>query len=771
MPVYALDSATHAVRYTQLNTHPLLLLCDEPDPDGLPAPLRKAVDQIWLRRTPDLEAALPLDPGPGECGWLFWRRGERLLHGDERTLRAAMAGERRRSFVPVHHAYIGWETLDLIGLEPRLFSPMRRDESDRAREDCLDPRLRIAAAPAVGPEPTGGTEPWQELRAALRLEIADPGNGVAQLAQLAQRPGLHPALHALCLRNLAVALLQQRQFPACRQLLEQARRTHPAYRELDFLAAHLALAEGNPAQAPALLQQATAAAPPAAAIYIGSGGECGYRAHYLIAVLAERTGHQQIAWQHYLTGLRQSPAFVPSLTGLLRQRLSPSMFAAAQWELSRVGRREPQYQRPIFDFFLLHQAWDAARNLLRIWPLAPDFQAELQARLEALSPLYRPEVRAPGARCGVVLSGAFWVYSSVARINRYLAAGLAADPGLDLALEPSAAGLEAPEAFPASDAWRGRLRALPRRLDLTIRHGWPPVGSPPPTGKLALILPWEFGAIPRAWLTSLRADEFWVPSRFVRDVLVRAGIAPERVAVIPNGFDDQLYRPEGESQRPEGARRVNFLFAGGAIARKGVDVLLAAWREAFTPSDDVSLTIKDVGTRTFYRHLSLAGKIGEVAREGSCAPILYLGEDWSELRLPSLYRGSEVVVLPYRGEGFGLPLLEALACGKPVITTAAGPAPEFCPPEASWFVPAAEVEVPTDLHPPGEMTGPLTWFEPDAAALAAALRAAYEEASRGQLEGRSTAALAVHRSHTWKSVIAAYRERIAGLEGNSGGIH
>lgn len=762
MPVLTIDAATHTVRSTHLRTHPLLLQTDEPEPAGLPAVVRNAADQIWLRKVGE---AAPRDPGWCECGWLFWRRDERLLQGDERVLRAAATGTGRRAFVPVHHAYALADSgaLELIGLEPRLFSPQARTQAG-TREDCIDARIRIGAAPAgtmnVGTmDAEANSEPWHELTAALRSEIANAGSGIAPLARLAQQPALHPVLHALCLRNLAVALLQQRQLAACGQLLQQARQAHPEYRELDYVAAHLALADDQPVRALASLQQATA--PPrsgsASAIYVGSGGESGYRAHHLLAMLAEKTGHQQLAWQHYLTGLRHSPAYVPSLIGLLRQRLSPAMFMAAQWELSRVGRREPPYQRPIFDFFLLHRAWEAARNLLRIWPMEPDFQAELQTRLESLAPLYRPNPRPAGVRPGVVLSGPFWMHSSVARINRYLAAGLAGDSGLDLALEPSAAGLEPPTSFPGSEGWRERLRALPRRLDLTIRHGWPPDGSAPPTGKLALILPWEFGAIPKAWLRTLHADEFWVPSKFVRDVLIRAGIAAERVAVIPNGFDPTLYRSDGEKFKPDAARAVNFLFAGGAIARKGVDVLLAAWQEAFSPGDDVSLTIKDIGSKTFYRHLSLADDIAQLAASCTTAPIIYLAEEWSELRLPALYRGSDVVVLPYRGEGFGLPLLEGLACGKPVIATAAGPAPEFCPQDAAWFIPAEEVEVPERLRPAGEMTGPLTWFEPDRTALAAALRAAYEEARRG----RMLAPAPVHRTHTWTSVVSEYRIRIA----------
>lgn len=113
-----------------------------------------------------------------------------------------------------------------------------------------------------------------------------------------------------------------------------------------------------------------------------------------------------------------------------------------------------------------------------------------------------------------------------------------------------------------------------------------------------------------------------------------------------------------------------------------------------------------------------------------------------------------------------MPLLEAMACGRPVITTAAGPAVEFCPPEASYFVSAKEERV-TDPAPPfGEFTSEWTWLEPNAAELAAALRAVYEDrgeaARRGQI-----AAQRIIQTHSWPSIAKFYFDRIARLTSSS----
>ena len=55
---------------------------------------------------------------------------------------------------------------------------------------------------------------------------------------------------------------------------------------------------------------------------------------------------------------------------------------------------------------------------------------------------------------------------------------------------------------------------------------------PPAVGRLALIQPWEFGAVPREWLAAIQdaVDELWVPSEYVRQMYVAGGVDPDRVA-------------------------------------------------------------------------------------------------------------------------------------------------------------------------------------------------------------------------------------------------
>ena len=142
---------------------------------------------------------------------------------------------------------------------------------------------------------------------------------------------------------------------------------------------------------------------------------------------------------------------------------------------------------------------------------------------------------------------------------------------------------------------------LAHLADVEVRHQWPPDFSPAPGGRLAVIQPWEFGAIPADWVEPIErnVDELWVPSEFVRRMYIDSGIDAERVHVVPNGVDLDRFTPDGPRLDID-APGVRLLFVGGLIRRKGPDVLLHAYREAFAGRDDVTLVVKDFGADGIY---------------------------------------------------------------------------------------------------------------------------------------------------------------------------
>jgi glycosyltransferase involved in cell wall biosynthesis len=149
---------------------------------------------------------------------------------------------------------------------------------------------------------------------------------------------------------------------------------------------------------------------------------------------------------------------------------------------------------------------------------------------------------------------------------------------------------------------------------------------------------------------------FVVVSPSTRDDLVRRGIPPANIRVIPNGIDHEVYRP-GSS----GAEEDLVVFVGRLEHYKGIDVLLDAWPLVRAGRPTAQLAI--VG----------AGSVEAQVRERSQAPanggsVRLLGFV-SEADKVSWLQRATVVVQPSYKEGWGLTVLEAAACGAPSIAT------------------------------------------------------------------------------------------------------
>jgi glycosyltransferase involved in cell wall biosynthesis len=302
---------------------------------------------------------------------------------------------------------------------------------------------------------------------------------------------------------------------------------------------------------------------------------------------------------------------------------------------------------------------------------------------------------------------------------------------------------------------------LPHVAQVEVRHQWPPDLGPAPSGRLAVIQPWEFGAIPKDWLGPIaeNVDELWVPSDFVRSMYVDAGVDPDRVHTVPNGVDLERMRPDGPGLELD-APGLRLLFVGGLIGRKGPDVLLDAYRAAFAGRDDVTLVVKDFGAQGVYAGADREGLRAYVA-SGALPRVLLLEDELSTDDMAGLYRSCDVLVHPYRGEGFAMPVLEAMACGLPVVTTAGGPTDEFCPPEAGWRIRSSRQVIAGGRIDHLVTAGDPWLLEPDAAHLVELLHAVAADAAERERRGQAAAQAA--RALSWDAVAAAYRARIDAL--------
>jgi glycosyltransferase involved in cell wall biosynthesis len=364
----------------------------------------------------------------------------------------------------------------------------------------------------------------------------------------------------------------------------------------------------------------------------------------------------------------------------------------------------------------------------------------------------------------VEVTGEFLVESSLARVNRGLFGALAHDLAIDLAIlpEPTAAAI----AGTGDDALlqqRRNKRFLPEP-QIAIRHRWPPVFPRMRRAAYVHMQPWEFGSLPASWARELTeiADEVWCYSKYLADMYVRAGVPQERVAVVPLGYNSEIFKP-GPAPRSATLRdRCAFLFVGDTIARKGVDVAVNAYLSEFKPADNVVLIVKDFGGKDLSGDTRLRDHVASLSGRRDIPPVLYIDTFYTDAALADLYRAATALVAPYRGEGFGLPILEAMACGVATITTRGGATDDFTSDDTTLHVDAGKVTLGRS-YGGFELMDDAFLLEPNEAQVAAAMRRLYENPAEAKKLGSRGAEAA--RTWTWARSAKRASERLKALAG------
>jgi glycosyltransferase involved in cell wall biosynthesis len=221
-------------------------------------------------------------------------------------------------------------------------------------------------------------------------------------------------------------------------------------------------------------------------------------------------------------------------------------------------------------------------------------------------------------------------------------------------------------------AWKHTLRRVP--VDVLHLPAWTiPRRLPVPvvaTGYDAT--PFYFPSPPqrrrrrraRLAISSLtRAEAVHAISAHTRTELCHAvPLAAERVHVIPLGVGE-IFEPGAEA-----APALHLLFVGGAEPHKNLAVVLDALaRPEAAPLPPLRVVGNGADT-TLQREVSRRGLTERVRLSPPC----------DDAGLVDHYRRALALVVPSRSEGFGLPALEAMACGCPVLAARAGALPEVC---------------------------------------------------------------------------------------------
>lgn len=214
--------------------------------------------------------------------------------------------------------------------------------------------------------------------------------------------------------------------------------------------------------------------------------------------------------------------------------------------------------------------------------------------------------------------------------------------------------------------WNGMTWVAPTRKVATVHDVWP-LASPAPDPRTRRNEQIPFRT------TAASAERIVADSQFTKsEIVIHLGVGPERIDVVHLGVEPPVDSSPKDRALPEDVGRY-VLFVGEAEPRKDLPTLVAAM-EALPEALRRETALVVAGRRAQWRNF---GQLGSVRA-------LLVGEI-TESRLAALYRGAAAFVFPSLYEGFGLPILEAMSYGAPVIASNAASIPEAGADAALYF--------------------------------------------------------------------------------------
>lgn len=258
------------------------------------------------------------------------------------------------------------------------------------------------------------------------------------------------------------------------------------------------------------------------------------------------------------------------------------------------------------------------------------------------------------------------------------------------------------------------------RIDAIIRCAFPYDLTPNDDVATYVIATSEFRIVPGSFLkdgvtlaTSLADSDVTMItcSDWSRQGFLASGADPDRLVVVPNGVDPTIFRPPDPDTRSSLRKQLRldgcfaFLNVGAMRGNKGVIDLLTAFARVADRHPNARLVLK--GLDSMYSSNDKLSKFMDKLPANMAKKIrprlLYVGQILSLRQIAALYQVADAYVSPYHAEAFNIPVLEAVACGLPIICTAGGPTDEFVTPEFGRFIESELHPALVPLGPKGEL--------------------------------------------------------------------
>ncbi len=271
----------------------------------------------------------------------------------------------------------------------------------------------------------------------------------------------------------------------------------------------------------------------------------------------------------------------------------------------------------------------------------------------------------------------------------------------------------------------------------------------------------EVDGFPPEWVAQAnRMNEVWVPSEFNRRGFVDCGLQ-RPIHVMPLGVDVRYFHP-GIAAYPNPAGDFVFLALFEWGERKEPSLLLRAFNDEFSAREPVRLLCKVINTDP---GLCLKDEIRRLELRAAGGKISYLFNlEFPHYQLGALYRSADAFVSVSRGEGWNMPLMEAMASGLPAIATDWGAHQEFVHDGIAYPLRVRKL-VPARAKCP--YYDGFRWADPDPEHLRHLLRHVYERRDESRARGQAAAREMAAR-WTWEAAAQRIVDRLAAL-GVAGG--
>jgi glycosyltransferase involved in cell wall biosynthesis len=300
-----------------------------------------------------------------------------------------------------------------------------------------------------------------------------------------------------------------------------------------------------------------------------------------------------------------------------------------------------------------------------------------------------------------------------------------------------------------------------QQLDAILRIAFPYDLEPAQAKTVGVFGTSECGIVPadrcsREKLASITNNNVCIitPSHWSKLGFIRSGAPPEKVVVIPHGIDPKIYYPLSDAERQQLRQELGwegfvFLNVSSMLPGKGIAHLIHAFAVVSEIYPEARLILK--GSESVYpngeeRIGEILMDLEETAASRVIERLSYIGDSMSFAQLARLYQAADVYVSPYLAEGFNLPVLEAIACGLPVICTKGGPTNDFTTPDFALTIASYRKEATVGTGQKGFVLIPSTEH------LICQMRYVIEHLEWTSL-ARTTGAAYVKEGYTWHHVV------------------